>query len=53
MGSVRTQLAMTFIAVSALVIIFLGVLLSFEIERYYFDRLLAGLRTESDVIASL
>jgi len=53
MRSVRSQIAVTFFVVSALVIAVLGVFLSFEIEKYYFDRLLANLRTETNVIAAL
>ncbi|MCX6135733.1 MAG: ATP-binding protein [Ignavibacteriales bacterium] len=53
MRSIRTRIAVTFIAISVLVIALLGVLLSYEIERYFFDRLLSGLRTETNVIHSL
>jgi len=53
MRSVRSQIAFTFVVVSVLLIAFLGVLLSYEIEKYYFDRLLTSLRTETQVIAAL
>ena len=53
MRSVRSQIALTFIGISAFVIILLGVLLSYEIEKYYFERLLSGLRTETNVILAL
>jgi len=53
MRSVRSQIALTFVVISVLVIVLLGVLLSYEIEKYYFDRLLASLRTETNVIAAL
>jgi two-component system phosphate regulon sensor histidine kinase PhoR len=53
MRSVRSQIALTFIIISVLVVALLGVLLSYEIEKYYFDRLLASLRTETKVIAAL
>ena len=53
MRSVRSQLALTFVVVSVVVIAFLGILLSYEIERYYFDRVLAALHTETNVISAL
>lgn len=53
MRSVRTQMTLTFIIASVLVVSALGVLLSYEIERYYFERLLASLRTQTTVIAAL
>ncbi len=53
MRSVRSQIALTFFVVSVLVIVVLGVVLSFEIEKYYFERLLASLRTETKVIGAL
>lgn len=53
MRSVRSQIAVTFFAVSVLVIAILGVFLSYEIEKYYFERMLASLRTETKVIGAL
>lgn len=53
MRSVRSQIAVTFFAVSVLVIAILGVFLSYEIEKYYFERILASLRTETKVIGAL
>jgi two-component system phosphate regulon sensor histidine kinase PhoR len=53
MRSVRTQIAVTFFVASVLVVAGLGVFLSFEIEKYFFDRLLSDLRTQTKVITSL
>ena len=53
MRSVKTEITITFFVISVLIIAILGVLFSLEIERYYFDRLLISLRSETDVIAAL
>ena len=50
MRSVRTRITTTYFLFSVLIIAVLGVLFSVEIERYYFDRLLSGLRTETKVL---
>jgi two-component system phosphate regulon sensor histidine kinase PhoR len=39
--------------VSVLIIVLFGVLASYELERYFFDRLLVSLRTETNVIQAL
>jgi two-component system phosphate regulon sensor histidine kinase PhoR len=49
--SVRTKITITYFLFSILIISVLGALFSFEIERYSFDRLLAYLRTETQVLA--
>jgi two-component system phosphate regulon sensor histidine kinase PhoR len=51
MRSVRTRITLTYLLFSVLIIAVLGILLSFEIERYYFNRLLSGLRTETKVLS--
>ncbi|HTY37627.1 MAG TPA: ATP-binding protein [Bacteroidota bacterium] len=53
MRSVRSQIALTFMGASALVVILLGFVLSYEIEKYFYDRLLSDLRTHTEVILAL
>ena len=53
MRSVRSQITLTYILISIVVLSLLSVLLSYEIERYYFDRLLSSLQTETSVLAAL
>ena len=53
MRSVKTEITITFFVISVLLIAILGVLFALEIERYYFDRLVVSLRSETDVIAAL
>ena len=53
MGSVRTKITFTYFFISVLIISVLGVLSSIEIERYYFDRLLGNLRTETRVLSAI
>jgi two-component system phosphate regulon sensor histidine kinase PhoR len=53
MRSVRSQITLTYILISLVVLSLLSVLLSYEIERYYFDRLLSSLQTETSVLAAL
>jgi two-component system, OmpR family, phosphate regulon sensor histidine kinase PhoR len=53
MTSVRSKITLTYFLISVLIISVLGVLFSLEIERYYFDRILANLRTETKMISAL
>lgn len=53
MRSMRTRLTLTYVLFSVLIITVLGVLFSLEIERYYFDRLLGNLRTETKILAAV
>lgn len=53
MGSVRTKVTFTYFIISVLIIGVLGVLFSLEIERYYYDRLLGNLHTETKVLSAI
>ncbi|MBI3587322.1 MAG: HAMP domain-containing protein [Ignavibacteriales bacterium] len=53
MRTIQSKITLTYIFFSLAVVTLLGVLLSFEIERYFYDRLLSNLQTETDVIHSL
>ena len=53
MRSVRTKITFTYLLISVLIITVLGVLFSLEIERYYFDRLLGNLHTETRVLSAI
>ena len=53
MTSVRTKITFTYFLISVLIISILGILFSFEIERYYFERLLGNLHTETKVLSAI
>jgi len=53
MHSVRTKITLTYFLISVLIIVVLGILFSLEIERYYFDRLLSNLHTETNVLSAI
>jgi two-component system phosphate regulon sensor histidine kinase PhoR len=53
MRSVRTRITLTYFLFAVLIIAVLGVLFSLEIERYYLDRLLASLTTETKVLSAI
>lgn len=53
MRSVRTPITLTYILISVAVITLLGIVLSYQIERYYFDRFLSSLRNETSVLTAL
>jgi two-component system, OmpR family, phosphate regulon sensor histidine kinase PhoR len=53
MTSVRTKITFTYFFFSVLIISILGILFSLEIERYYFDRLLKNLHTETKVLSAI
>jgi two-component system, OmpR family, phosphate regulon sensor histidine kinase PhoR len=53
MTSVRTKITLTYFLFSVLIISILGFLFSLEIERYYFDRILANLHTETKVLSAI
>jgi two-component system, OmpR family, phosphate regulon sensor histidine kinase PhoR len=53
MTSVRTKITFTYFLISVLIISVLGILFSLEIERYYFDRLLGNLHTETKVLSAI
>lgn len=53
MRTIRSKVTLTYILLSASVIALLGVLSSYEIERYTFDRLLSDLFAETDALGRL
>lgn len=53
MRTIQSKITLTYIFFSLAVVTLLGVFLSYEIERYFYDRLLSNLQTETNVIQSL
>ena len=53
MGSVRSRITITYATGSLLIVSLLSILLSFEIERYFLQERLGGLRTEANAVAAL
>lgn len=53
MRTIQSKITLTYIFFSLAVVIFLGILLSYEIEKYLYDRLLVSLQVQTDVIQSL
>ncbi len=53
MRSVRSKITITYVASSLVVILLLGILLSYQIEGYLFQQVVGGLRTETNTITAL
>ncbi|MBM4161985.1 MAG: HAMP domain-containing protein [Ignavibacteria bacterium] len=53
MRSIQNKVTLTYILLSFAVITLLGLISSCEIERYYFNRVLLGLRSEAGVLSAL